>query len=110
MRCVWRMNPLTKSTTVSGPPIFVRAWLRQAASANRGFVPALVMPRLYGALYSWRPEAPFLVASALSLLAAEVVGPWAFEKKGEKNRAPNAAGVFCGRFVGAASCAGGPLF
>ncbi|CAJ1385750.1 unnamed protein product [Effrenium voratum] len=82
----------------------------KAASANRGFVPALVMPRLYGALYSWRPEAPFLVASALSLLAAEVVGPWAFGKKGEKNRAPNAAGVFCGRFVGAASCAGGPLF
>ena len=51
-----------------------------AADANRSFLPSLVMPRFYSSLYAhspW-PSAPYLAASGMSLLAAEVIGPWAF--------------------------------
>ena len=51
-----------------------------AADANRSFLPSLLMPRFYSTLYSssrW-PAAPYVVASGMSMLAAEVIGPWAF--------------------------------
>lgn len=53
-----------------------------AADANRSFLPSLWMPRFYSWLYHWSPwpSAPYLVASGMSLLAAEVVGPWTFAR------------------------------
>lgn len=53
-----------------------------AADANRSFLPSLLMPRFYSWLYHWSPwpSAPYLVASGMSLLAAEVVGPWTFAR------------------------------
>lgn len=52
-----------------------------AADANRGFLPSLIMPRVYSWLYRVRGgTAPYLVASAMSILAAEVVAPWTFAR------------------------------
>ena len=53
-----------------------------AADANRSFLPSLVMPRFYSWLYRWSPYpcAPYVVASGMSLLAAEVVGPWTWKQ------------------------------
>ncbi|CAE8688976.1 unnamed protein product, partial [Polarella glacialis] len=55
-----------------------------AASANRSFVPSLVMPHIFTALYSHCsarfPSAPYAAAGTMSLLAAEVVVPWAFKQ------------------------------
>eukprot|EP00439_Symbiodinium_sp_Y106_P051286 s596_g6.t2 len=55
-----------------------------AATANRSFLPSLVMPRIYTAMYSlWsrtRPSAAYAVAGISAVLTAELVVPWTFAR------------------------------
>eukprot|EP00434_Breviolum_minutum_P030310 symbB.v1.2.026811.t1/scaffold2711.1/size76840/2 len=50
----------------------------QAADANRSFLPSLLMPRFYSAVYRWSPwpALPYLLASGISIFSAEVINPW----------------------------------
>merc|ERR1712194_680023 len=56
----------------------------QGAESNRVFLPALVLPQVFSRIYmacSERfPAAPYLLASACHILAAEVGTPWAFKQ------------------------------
>jgi len=56
----------------------------QGAEANRIFFPQLVMPRIFTSLYmrfaERLPSAPYLLATALHIFAAEVGTPWAFKQ------------------------------